>query len=517
MECVVLSTLNGIQRALFLLKSDTGERMKKFSRILICMVLVLLIGILNGVDKPKNNKLIGVILPFTSAFAGIANEQKDAIELAMQNFTDYEVIYKDSKRDAAGAVIAFNELLALDNPPFTVISCASWVATALHPLAAEANIFHIVIASANFKRTDPKHTVRFTLDASQEENQLANYLSKFQRIAIYNMDNSYGNGWKKTIEINFKDKIVKAIAYNPQHKDFKNDLLEMKNVKPDALVMLSAGNGALIAKQARQLGITAQFIGTRPIERPELLVEAEFTNGLVFTYPTYDVNHPMLTLFTKTYGIAPTIFGVEAYTSINSLIIAANLGNLSTSALFDWYAGKTYTGALGEIHFDETGDAHYPYMYKEISDGEFITAPFQFEMLLNDAKQEIEKTFKQIDKNERQAVNELSDPSFFEKIISRKVTNFPIEMWIMKKDGTIIYDDNKSEIGLNIFSNEIYAAYPSLVKMARTMSSTNNGKGEYTFLDVKMKENVTKKIIWATIILNDIEYRLALTHIKNNI
>ncbi len=494
-----------------------GGCMKNFSKILICMVLVLLIGILNGAEKPKNDKMIGVILPFSSAFAGIANEQKEAIELVMQNYPDYDVIFKDSKSDAAGAVVAFQELLALENPPFAVISCASWVATALHPLAAEADIFHMVIASANFSRTVPRHTVRFTLDASQEERQLANYLNKFQRIAIYNMNNSYGNGWKKTIETNFKDKIVKAIAYNPQHKDFKNDLLEIKNVKPDALVMLSAGNGALIAKQARQLGITAQFVGTRPIERPELLVEAEFTNGLVFTYPTYDVNHPMITLFAKTYETAPTIFGVEAYASIKSLIIASNQGNLSTSDLFDWYAGKTFTGALGEIYFDETGDAHYPYMYKEISDGEFITAPFQFEMLLNDAKQEIEKTFKQTDQNEQQSTEELPDPSFFEKIISRKVTNFPIEMWIMKKDGTIIYDDNKSEIGLNIFSNEIYAAYPSLVKVARTMSSANNGNGEYTFLDVKMKENVTKEIIWATIVLHDIEYRLALTHIKNNI
>jgi ABC-type branched-subunit amino acid transport system substrate-binding protein len=479
------------------------------------MGLIAIITSMNAIEKTKDNKLIAVILPFTSAFKGIADEQKEAIDLAMLDFTDYSVIYKDSKSDAAGAVTAFNELLAMDKPPFAVISCASWVATALHPLAAEADIFHIVIASADFKRPVPKHTIRFTIDASQEEKQLSNYLNKFKRIAIYNMDNSYGNGWKKTIENNFKDRIVEVIAYDPKNKDFTNDLKILKDADPDALVLLSAGNGALIAKQARQLGITAQFVGTRPIERPELLVESEYTNGLVFTYPTYNEHHPMIALFTKNYGNAPTIFGVEAYDSITSLITATKASNLSAEALFDWYSGTTYTGALGEIHFDNIGDAHYPYMYKEIYKGKFITAPFQYEMLLNDAKLVIVKAFNQLENNDMQLEESLSDSDFYGKIISRKVTNFPIEMWIMKQDGTIIYDDNRSEIGLNIFTDEIYAAYHSLLEVARKMSSTNNGKGEYTFLDIKMKKNVTKKIIWTSINLNGNEFRLALTHLKD--
>ena len=485
--------------------------MNNFKKFLISIFFLTFIVSIQAGEKVKNDKLVAVILPFTSAFAGIANEQKEAIELAMQNYPGYDVFFKDSKSDAAGAVVAFKELMNLEKPPFAVISCASWVATALHPLAAEADIFHIVIASASFSRTVPKHTVRFTLDASMEEKQLANYLSKFQRIAIYHMDNSYGNGWKKTIETNFGDKIVKAIAYNPQHKDFKNDLLEIKKPNPDALVLLSAGNGALIAKQAREIGITAQFVGTRPIERPDLLVEAKYTNGLVFTYPTYDIHNPMIATFAKAYGSDPTIFGVEAFAAFTSLIISAQEGNLTTSSLFDWYAGSAYIGVLGQVHFDEKGDAQYPYMYKAIANGKFITAPFQYKLLLENAAQEIEKAFQQKNLKVEDIINE---PDLIHQIISRKVSNFPIEMWIMQEDGKIIYDDNKFEIGKNILKDEFYSAYPAFVKVAETIATNSNGSGEYVFADDKSKVSVSRKVVWTTITLQDKDFRLALSHIK---
>lgn len=591
--------------------------MKNYSRLILSLVLALFAGSIHAEDNTKNNKLIGVILPFTSAFSGIANEQKNAIELALQEYSDIEVIYKDSKSDAAGSVVAFNELLALDHPPFAVISCASWVATALHPLAADADIHHTVIASASFKRTVPKHTIRFTIDASQEENQLANYLDEFSRIAIFNMDNSYGNGWKKTIQNNMNDKIVIARAYDPQDKDFTKDLMAIKNTNPDALVLLSAGNAALIAKQAREMGITAQFVGTRPIERPELLAEAKYTDGLIFTYPTYDIHHPMIASFTRKYGEAPTIFGVEAYAAINSLITSANEGNHSVAALFDWYAGSSLSGALGKISFDEVGDAHYPYMYKEIVNGEFVAADFQYGMLLEKARDEIEMTLHNMDKNVSEKAKKMSGielagknadtllrelfestpysfdcitidthgvvknvypqkysdiigediceqpqiqrlhstrepvmseviqavegirgidlehpifddndefigslsilfvPDFFGKVLSRKMSNFPIEMWVMQKDGTIVYDDKEDEIGLNVLDDQADGVNPSFIKVMRNMAATANGNGTYTLDDNENKMDVTKKVNWTTIAMHGTEFRLALTHIRD--
>ncbi len=362
-------------------------------------IFVLLLGMIFGVtplgvaaaqakDKAFDKKVtIGVILPFSSAFRGIAEEQKNAIEIALEKSgSDYRVLYRDGHGDTEHAVKAFEALLKLEQKPLVVISCGSWTANALHLLAAENDVFHIAIASAVLDRTVKQHTVRLTLDVKKEEKQLAMYLERFQRIAILNMDNSYGNNWAKTIQHNFPQKTVASVPYDPMSKDFTQQLAVIKEKNPDVVVLLSAGTAAIIAQQARQAGITAQFVGTRPIQRPKLLDVAEYTNGLVYTYPSYNANHPFSHAYERAYNIAPTIFAREAYDAVTTLSQAINSGNTSPRGLFDWYRGRTYAGALGEVTFDDNGDATYPYMYKEIVDGEFHVAGFQLPMLLQQKK-----------------------------------------------------------------------------------------------------------------------------------
>ncbi|MFO7862192.1 MAG: ABC transporter substrate-binding protein, partial [Desulfosalsimonas sp.] len=333
-------------------------------------------------SKTPKKSVIGVILPFSSAFKDIANEEKNAIEMALaEAVSQAEVIFKDGGNDPEGAIQAFKALAERKQKPVAVISCASWASNAIHPLAAKADIFHIAIGSAIIDRKHSRRTVRFTLDAEQEERQLAEYLSKFNRIAVYNMDNGYGNNWADIIKDNFQDKIVASIAYDPQSPDLAPELSAIKKENPDALVLLSAGNAALIAKQAKKMGIDAQLVGTRPIERPGLLDEPA-ANGLVYTYPSHSFSHPLLAEYEKAHGTPPTFFGIEAYDAVTTLISALKANNDSPDMLFDWYAGRTYNGALGEVHFDENGDASYPYMYKQVREGKFEVADFQFALLL---------------------------------------------------------------------------------------------------------------------------------------
>jgi ABC-type branched-subunit amino acid transport system substrate-binding protein len=576
-------------------------------------------GVYAETGKPAE-VTIGVILPFSSAFEAIAAEQKNAIELAIAE-SNYpaEVIYKDGRDDAEGALEAFDKLTSLKQPPLAMITCASWVAEALHPRAAGKNIFHMAIGSAAFQRTRPGHTVRFTLDAKLEERQLANYLTYFKSIAIYYMDNGYGNSWAETIQDRFSGKVVASVAYDPDAEDFTPGLERIKQAEPEVLVLLSAGNAALIARQARRMNITAQLVGTRPIERPELLEEAEYTEGLVYTYPSYDTKHPMVDRYQKTYGAQPTIFASEAYDAMSTLLQALADGRCTPEQLFDWYAGRTYTGALGEVTFDQSGDAVYPYMYKEVAEGRFQVADFQFALLLEETRQDISSSFHEMheevekaaeklsrtgltgedatalleqlyrntphsydcvtvntegiivnvapekdkdvigadisgqeqiirlhethkpvvsqaidtvegfigidlehpvfdeDGNFTGSVSALTEPDFFGQVISPRVANFPVEIWIMQKDGRILYDENEEEIGRNLFSGEFYADYPSLIKVGRKMAALPQGKGQYTFRDKKLEKETTKNVLWTTVALHGTEFRLALAYVESEL
>lgn len=91
-----------------------------------------------------------------------------------------------------------------------------------------------------------------------------------------------------------------------------------------------------------------------------------------------------------------------------TLVRATNEGNGSPEALFNWYAGRTYTGALGEVRFDEKGDAAYPYMYKKIIDGRFQLAEFQFALLLEKTRQQINNIFDEMYEGVEQTAQKLS-------------------------------------------------------------------------------------------------------------
>jgi len=594
-------------------------------------IFMFLIGLVLCVSSPgfaaeqTENKTsdkeatIGVILPFSSAFKGIAEEQQNAIAIALEEVgNDYRVIYKDGYGDSEHAVKAFEELLQLKQKPVAVISCASWASNALHPLAAANDVFHIAIGSAVLNRTVNQHTVRFTLDSKKEEKQLGMYLEKFQRIAILNMDNGYGNNWAKTIQNNSPQKIVASVPYDPTSKKFAQQIAVIKEKDPDALVLLSAGTAAIIAQQAREAGITAQLVGTRPIQRPQLLDAAEYTNGLVYTYPSYNAKHHFYQTYQNAHNVTPTIFASEAYDAMITLSQAIQAGNTSSRGLFDWYRGRTYAGALGEVTFDENGDATYPYMYKQITDGEFQVAKFQFSMLLQQTNEEINNIFKKMQKSLEVAAGKLSavgikgeaatqalqelyeanehafdcatinpkgviaavapekascilgvdishqeqivrlkkthkpvvstaidtiegfvgfdlqhpvfnqngefigsvsiltKPHFFGSVIKQKVANFPVEIWMMQKDGRIIYDTNAEEIGKNLFTDKLYADFPTLIQVGREMVQSKQGRSHYTFLDKKLKSKVRKELIWNTIELHGTEFRLALSYVADD-
>lgn len=109
----------------------------------------------------------------------------------------------------------------------------------------------------------------------------------------------------------------------------------------------------------------------------------------------------------------------------------------------------------------------------------------------------------------------LAVSDFFGKVISMKMSNFPIEMWVMQKDGTVVYDDDEDEIGLNVLDEETEGVNPSLIKVTRAMAATANGNGEYTVFDKRMKKEITKIILWTTIAMHGTEFRLALTHTRD--
>jgi len=98
-------------------------------------------------------------------------------------------------------------------------------------------------------------------------------------------------------------------------------------------------------------------------------------------------------------------------------------------------------------------------------------------------------------------------------IIKPIIKGLPLNIWVMQKDGIILYDRNEEEIGKNLFTDEMYKPYKNLLALGEEIIANDNGYGSYTFLSDTMTEPVEKMCFWETVGLYDMQWKLVLTSV----
>lgn len=342
-------------------------RMQKF-------VLILFLFLLASCVQVETEKVkIGAILPMTGTFAFYGEDQRTGIDVALEEVGDrVEVIYEDSAGENPKAVAAFSKLTNVDGANI-IITSTSWISNAVYSQAAENNILQVIIASAAFKRTLNDTALRFTVDIKDEAPYILEYLKPFSSVAVLHLNNDYGKGWAEMIQKALSGKVVAVEAYNPGDTDVNAQLSKIKAANPDVLVLVSTGKeGGLFAKKARELGIDVPFASQRPIQSPELLQAGDAVEGLVYSYPAYDANHKFVSRYKEKYGKEPTVFAAEAYDSVKSIAAGVGACGSNTGCVYRAFANSSYDGALGHVTFDAKGDAHYPFVLKQVKNGKWV-------------------------------------------------------------------------------------------------------------------------------------------------
>ncbi len=82
------------------------------------------------------------------------------------------------------------------------------------------------------------------------------------------------------------------------------------------------------------------------------------------------------------------------------------------------------------------------------------------------------------------------------------------ELWVMEKGGRIIYDQDDFEIGLNLFTDPLYAGFPELITAGHKMDDEESGTTTYSFFKAGTQETVTKLTYWTTYTLHGTEWKL---------
>ena len=182
--------------------------------------------------------------------------------------------------------------------------------------------------------------------------------------------------------------ITKEQKYSTGDKDFKAQLTSLKGGKPDAIFVPGYyGEVALIAKQAKQLGIKAPLLGGDGWVGDSLLkVAGNALDGSFFSsHFSAEDKTPAVQEFVKKYqakfGAVPDDMGALGYDSVMILADAIKRAGTTESAkLRDAIAAtKDFKGITGNITLDEKRNASKSAVMMTIAGGAFkfmeIVAP----------------------------------------------------------------------------------------------------------------------------------------------
>jgi branched-chain amino acid transport system substrate-binding protein len=381
--------------------------MKKKLAILLSIVMASTI-VLGGckkseattsADKASSDVIkIGVFEPMTGANAAGGALEIEGIKLANKLYPTalgkkVELVLVDNKSDKSEAANAASRLVEKEKVTAIVGSWGSGYSMAAGPIIKQAKIPTVGTSCTNPLVTQGNdYYFRVCFIDPFQGTVMANYayteLHAKKVAIVQEVSNDYAVGLAKFFTDSFKkltgdDKAILSVSnYNTGDQDFTAQLTNIKAQNPDAI--FAPGNfteSALVIKQAKQLGITAPFIGGDTWETPEFIqigkdsVEgATFSTFFATEKPITKESDKFLTEYRKEYGgKEPAAVAALGYDAYLILIDALNrVGSVDSVKLRDELAKtKDFQGAAGVINFDENRNAVKSAVIKEVKNGKF--------------------------------------------------------------------------------------------------------------------------------------------------
>lgn len=341
---------------------------------------------------------IGVFQPLTGANAAGGADEYDGAKLANKLVPKVlgktiQLVAVDNKSDKVEAANAATVLVQKEKVKAVIGSWGSSLSMAGGPIFAEAKIPAVAVSATNpnvTKGNDYYFRVCF-LDPFQGivgASYAFNTLKAKKVAVIREVSNDYSVGLAKFFIDEFvklsgdKNSIVAVSDYNTGDQDFSAQLTNIKKFEPD--VIFAPGNyteSALIIKQARALGMKAQFIGGDTWDFGAFLdIGGEAVEGAAFStffandVPINKTSEVFLKAFREEYKKEPSAvaaLGYDAYLVIVDAITRA--GSADPQKIRDALAQtKDLEGAAGVITINAERNADKDAVFKTVKGGKFV-------------------------------------------------------------------------------------------------------------------------------------------------
>jgi ABC-type branched-subunit amino acid transport system substrate-binding protein len=286
---------------------------------------------------------------------------------------EFTFIHEDDRTTPQGAVEAMQKLVNVNKVPAVIGALGSGNTKSIIPIAKENRVVLISPSSTDPTLTNADDGGYFFRTAASDAFQ-GKVLVKvamdmgYENLAHLYINNPYGVGMNDVIAQTLPEdggELLTQVAYNPGQVSYRSELTALTESQPDALIFTGYPEyGAVILKQAKELGITSQWILAEGLKDPLLIDQlgADLVEGMVGTAPK-PPSSPKYDAFVEAYkqefNADPGVYSDTCYDA--TMVIAKAIekaGKIEGTAIRDALkeASAEYTGVSGPVNFDDNGD-----------------------------------------------------------------------------------------------------------------------------------------------------------------
>ena len=363
----------------------------RFIRALVVGLAVLLVAPA-WAQAPKT-VTIGFVNHLTGDAAVYGQSMKKGTELALEEINaawakknmKLEVVFEDDRLAAADAQTAFLKLTQSDKVPVVMGSGSSTVTLSLCPKAQEAKVVLIssISTAPGLKKCGAYFFGMMATDdaAGVEWAHMAKRLGHKEAAVTY-INNDYGLGVKDAFVGAFKKaggKVLIEQGHEVGGTDFRAEVLKVKAANPKVVFIVShVKEGSLILKQAKELGVQAQWIGDTALQTKEIPeLAGAGAEGFIALSPgdkTTGVYKSFAEKFKKKLNSDPTIWADFAYDTTWVVAKAIEAGATSGEAIQKKLkdVAKAYKGPSGPKALNQFNVVAEYYEAYQVKDGKWV-------------------------------------------------------------------------------------------------------------------------------------------------
>lgn len=364
------------------------------------LVAGLLVMVFAGMAMAADVIKVGVYEPMTGQMAFGGQLTVDGMKLAQEQAPEVlgkkiELVIVDNKSDKVEAANAVKRLIEKEKVVAIIGSYGSSLSMAGGEVAEKAGIPVITDSATNPLVTQgKKYYFRMCFIDPYQGAAAATYaydnLGCKKAALLVDVAQDYSVGLSKFFKDSFVKKggeVLPLYKYQSGDQDFTAQLTDMISKGADFLFIPSYfAEGAIVMKQARELGFEGNIMGGDAMDNPDLVkIAGDSAEGFSFTTFPYapempDMN-PVAKKFTELWNAkypdkapnANSALGYDCYMFVRDMIEKA--GSTDPEKITEAFASaKDWLGATGATTINETHDAEKPVGIKTIKDGKQVYA-----------------------------------------------------------------------------------------------------------------------------------------------